>query len=355
MGKIRIRKLKNGKSTYVVDYRFGGQRKRLTFRTKGEAKEFISNVKHGRVGVVQNDKQVRLAETIRAYYETESIRKACVKLEKKWFEDFYNYMCEEENFSGFAIDAVEFVSEIAPLHLKQYRVTLQQTLKNATINRRFNTFNHFFHVCEDNSYLSKNPMKSLKRLPEKPEKKRLPKPEEFQKVLDEVSPQVCDFLFIQALTGARPIELRELRFSDIDFDKKIVILKSRKGDGTQRIREIPMPKALRDKFEKIKLDRRSQAKDFVFTGAYGDMGKSTVYLAVRRACKKLKIDPFTPYALRHLFCTESGLLGANIFDIQRLLGHSNINTTRNYYREDNGHLAKVMDLSAKRKLFEGRS
>lgn len=53
-------------------------------------------------------------------------------------------------------------------------------------------------------------------------------------------------------------------------------------------------------------------------------------LAVRRAARSAGLGPVGPHALRHSFAVHYVLRGGDVFSLQRILGHSSIETTRVY-------------------------
>jgi site-specific recombinase XerD len=54
--------------------------------------------------------------------------------------------------------------------------------------------------------------------------------------------------------------------------------------------------------------------------------------AMRDACKRAGVEAITPHHLRHAWATHSADAGANIRDIQEILGHRDIHTTMRYIR-----------------------
>lgn len=56
--------------------------------------------------------------------------------------------------------------------------------------------------------------------------------------------------------------------------------------------------------------------------------------AMRDACKRAGVEAITPHHLRHAWATHAADEGANIRDIQEVLGHRDIQTTMRYIRPD---------------------
>jgi site-specific recombinase XerD len=66
--------------------------------------------------------------------------------------------------------------------------------------------------------------------------------------------------------------------------------------------------------------------------AFGPFSASSARTSFRRACKAAGVDPdlYRPYDLRHRFATSLRAAGADLADVQALLGHRNISTTMRY-------------------------
>lgn len=131
-------------------------------------------------------------------------------------------------------------------------------------------------------------------------------------------------LNLMLTTGLRSRELLELRTGDIDFNRRVIRVRSAKY-GKERLVTAP-----NDVFEMldawIKLNDL-KPKDKLFKLTY-----SALYKKLKKLARKAGIDPvkLRPHVLRHTFATLAIRRGMSLPSLQRLLGHSDIRTTQVY-------------------------
>jgi len=71
-------------------------------------------------------------------------------------------------------------------------------------------------------------------------------------------------------------------------------------------------------------------RSFIGTSAAGNFSTSSFYKSWMLACDDAKITRFNPYKLRHSYATLLRRSGADVADIQELLGHKSPKTTQRY-------------------------
>lgn len=120
-------------------------------------------------------------------------------------------------------------------------------------------------------------------------------------------------------TGVRVGEAVGLRPQDIGRDTIQV-------DGKSGPREVPISPQVREELIQV------AGGEYVFGGPNGHLHEHTAYYHIRKAflAAGIKGRKLGPHTLRHTFGRMFIMAGGDAFSLQRILGHSNIQTTRIY-------------------------
>ena len=154
-------------------------------------------------------------------------------------------------------------------------------------------------------------------------------------------------------TGCRPKEACQLRWSDIDFENAVIVLRHHKTSRTQRK---PMPRIIPLHPYVIKIlkaiKRRNEGEIVFLTQRSTPWSKNTLSQRTRRA----RIIAGIPhdaklYGIRHAFGTRGILNGCDIKTLSTLMGHTTTRMTEHYLHlvGQNEHLASAM-----RQVNDGR-
>ena len=132
--------------------------------------------------------------------------------------------------------------------------------------------------------------------------------------------------------GLRSYELCDLRCSDIDFERKTVFVRKKKG---RTDRYLPLNDMLARGLKKYLANEHPI--DYLFysqvssDGAQHPITPSAIQWIIKESRSKINTKKkFTAHTLRHSFATHLLEDGMNILTIKELLGHSRIETTMIY-------------------------
>jgi len=131
-----------------------------------------------------------------------------------------------------------------------------------------------------------------------------------------------------------------LTVSQIDF-KDLTVTVPSKIAKNRKSREIPISREVAKRMRQL-LDETQQyfGEDAqLFMNAYGeDFTDGAFRRRLNRLKRKLNIEKLHPHMFRHTFARNYVLNGGDIFTLQKILDHADIQTTRKYVQMDSDHI-----------------
>jgi site-specific recombinase XerD len=202
----------------------------------------------------------------------------------------------------------------------------------------------FFRFCVENEYLDRDPAlvlrtpKKREALPDVLDHRELAR---LLRVIDREDVWQRRFhgrrerdklmLALFAYAGLRHSELLGLDWEDIDLERRLLRVRKAKG-GRQRA--IPIHPALVPLFIDYMAIRARDTEPALFAGVQGRRLNSTqlkqVFGRYVQASGVNTRKRVTPHTLRHVFASELLSAGANLRQIQELLGHKHLDSTQRY-------------------------
>ena len=139
-------------------------------------------------------------------------------------------------------------------------------------------------------------------------------------------------------SGMRLDEIRNLKWEDLDFERKLIHIKKAKGDKERVV-------FFHENLINL-IDKNKENEGFIFLSDRGNKyNKRTIQMIVKnsaiRAGIKKKVHTHT---FRHSFATHLLEAGADIRYIQVLLGHKNLQTTQIYTHVANKDIKNLANL-----------
>lgn len=219
------------------------------------------------------------------------------------------------------------LKERKPYDIKNYLAQKKLSgISNRTLDNVRSVISAFYSWLEAEEYIEKNPCRGIKPIKYKRELKTPFSDVEIDKLRNSCKKKnqraMIEFLLA---SGVRVSEFCSIDVQDIDFDHKKVRVREGKG-GKERftyINEIAI--------EHLKDYLDGRADGALFVTQLGDRyTKSGVEYVLHSIAKKAGVDNVHPHRFRRTFATTLAKRGMKIQEVQKLMGHSNINTTMIY-------------------------
>lgn len=132
------------------------------------------------------------------------------------------------------------------------------------------------------------------------------------------------------LTGARKSEALHARWVDFDLDVQAWTIPHKKGGGHRRVMISAAIKPILDTVREIHIARLGKLHELVFPNFKTGEPFVNVYRAWDYARRHAGVPEMRMHDLRHSFASALVNRGVSIYEVQNLLGHSSINTTKRY-------------------------
>lgn len=231
------------------------------------------------------------------------------------------------------------VTHVTTDNLRSYLSDYQEnnSCSKSNIDNIRRILSSFFSWLEDEDYILKSPMRRIHKIKSAQAVKETYSDESLEKMRDNCE-NLRDLAIIDMLasTGMRVSELVGLNISDIDFESRECIVF---GKGSK---ERPVYFDARTKIHlKNYLDSRSDDNSALFVSLlkpYNRLKISGIEIRLRELGRKLDIPKVHPHKFRRTLATKAIDKGMPIEQVQRLLGHSKIDTTMQYAMVDQANV-----------------
>ncbi len=233
--------------------------------------------------------------------------------------------------------------------IKNYFRQLAKTkMSSRTIKRKFASFSSYFSYLIDQKKIKKNPLNNVftpklsRKLPTVLSRDEIEQIFKKSENTDNKLLGLRDRCILEMLysCGLRVSELCELKINNVQFDSNVIRFF---GKGNKE-RIIPLTYYAKewlerylDQSRRILLSRIYSDSKYVFLSNNGKkLTRAAIWQSIKKYVESAHITKdVSPHTFRHSFATHLIDGGANLIEIQKLLGHSDISTTEIYI-----HLSK---------------
>ena len=261
------------------------------------------------------------SEYLRLFIDAKSIE-GCSARTIKYYSSTIEHM-----LSKIQTPIRKITTEIMREYLVDYQK--QRNCSKTTVDNIRRNISSFFSWLEEEDYILKSPMRRIHKIKTKSVVKEVISDEEVEKLRDNCS-TLRDLAIIDLLysTGIRVGELVRLNIADIDFESRECIVFG-KGDKERRVYFDAKTKIHLKKY----IDSREDNNGALFVSLnapYNRLKISGVEIRLRQLGRRLNMKAIHPHKFRRTMATRAIDKGMPIEQVQKILGHSQIDTTMQY-------------------------
>ena len=266
--------------------------------------------------------KISFSEAADAFWAFSKVRK------KSWFKDKGFIERLKQFFGTMPLDS------LTPGLVDQYLVRRREEgrkkgieYKGATLNREIACLKTIVRRAMLDRQIDRNPIEGV-RLFKEIVRNRTLTPGEFERLIGCCPRHLKPMVQLAYDTAMRRGELLRLRWSQIHFESRVILLEA-EDTKTQERREVPLD----DRLVKMLQDvLRVPGCPYVFT--YHGKPMNSVDTAYVNACINTKITDFRFHDLRHCAVTNMRKAGVNDSTIMSISGHKTHEIFRRYDRID---------------------
>ena len=224
------------------------------------------------------------------------------------------------------------VKNISTDDLRKYLDNYQKVsgASKVTVDNIRRILSSFFSWLEEEDYILKSPMKRIHKIKTKTVVKNTISDEGIEKLRDNCN-AIRDLAIIDLLysTGIRVGELVNLNIDDIDLEGRECVVYG-KGDKERKVYFDAKAKVHLKEY----IDGRTDDNSALFVtldAPYDRLKISGVEIRLRQLGRRLDLEKIHPHKFRRTMATRAIDKGMPIEQVQKILGHSQIDTTMQYY------------------------
>lgn len=241
--------------------------------------------------------------------------------------------------------SVTVATELRLEHVLQYvRYRLDSGRSARTVNGNLSALHSFLSFLKEDGMDIHPSLENIRRLKEAEKLPRYMSSEQVQRLQSEIEEKVMmdgdhDALLMRAVFyllwqgGLRSGEVELLRFSDFYISKANHAKRLFVRDGKWRMgRAVYLTDVALDALRSyLSVRGMDKAGGYVFVRDGLPVKRGFICSRLKAIGKRVDVN-VSPHRLRHTFATQLLNVGCRVTSIQKLLGHSNVNTTMTYAR-----------------------
>ena len=349
MGRIYQRIGKKGKRTWYADYSHLGRR----YRKKLGPSKRLAELALADIELQILRGELNFSKTVKSLTEflKEFDKFSRVNHAPASYIRYKNIFVNFEQFLKMRGESMK-LSQLTPKLFEEYKIWRRTVplnkgiiAKSNTVNMELKTLRTLMNYAIKLEYLTVNPTRGVNKL--KVNDASMPRyltKIEIKLLLESCGEKLYPIFFLLLNTGMRIGELRNLTWNDVEIEEKRIKIQAKeywRPKTGERV--IPMSDTVQNLFG-VLIEGHTGQSNFVFPGK--DSGPLTIKLRERliTISKRCGFPDVTKiHTLRHTFASHMIMQGIDLPTLQKILGHSDIQTTMIYSHLATDHLADAMN------------
>ena len=329
---------KRGKSWYVKYYSNGKPVRKAVCRDKKTAGEYKAHleVQLARMSFglpVEKYSWQKFIEKYLAYSKVEKRIRTTV-LDSKAIQLFANFAQPQTT------------GDLNRERLEEWKADRLKEVSPTTVNIELRHLKACFHkavewgIMDQRQFAGVKQLKQLKKLP------RFLSKEEIKKLSETMPIRWWRMFYTMICTGLRLGEFLHLKWSQINWGRKVIILQSDHewAPKDNELREIPLHPNLEQMLWQMNKEAGNPRDGYIFHD--GNITPTLIRRIERKFQayrKKAGIEKCRIHDLRHTFASHLVMSGADLLTVRDLLGHSSVKTTEIYAHLSPSHRQQAVE------------
>jgi len=260
----------------------------------------------------------------------------CKAYNSKGWYDAKRYIGYRYFKQWFPID----ISQIGPAEIETHLVG-RRKLSARSANLDFEILRNFFKWCVSRRLLAESPMESLRKFPQGKPVKIIPTKAEVDLLIEKNQGTDRLLLLLLVYTMGRISEIKELQWKNIDLEKRVLYLRTRKTrDGSESVRTIPINGQLLEC-----LTSQDPRDGYILTSRSDGQPFRDLRKRLKKCVNVAGVSSISGFhQFRHYGASMMANAGVDLKTIQELLGHTTLDTTNIYLQSLTESKRKAMDV-----------
>ena len=246
--------------------------------------------------------------------------------------------CSERTIQYYEVTIAKMLSKviipirrIATEDMRAYLSDYQKIndCSKVTVDNVRRNISSFFSWLEEENYILKSPMRRIHKIKTNQQVKEIVSDEDIERLRDHCfNPRDLAIIDLLYSTGIRVGELVNLNISDVNFETRECIVLGKGGKERKVYFDAKAKLHLQNYLNKRKDD--NPALFVTLDSPHARMKISGIEIRIRQLGRRLNLNKIHPHKFRRTMATRAIDKGMPIEQVQKLLGHSQIDTTMQY-------------------------